>query len=330
MNYLREDAVFRWGMLWIVFAVLVCPVSARSEPPRRARLVLQWYAQAQFAGYFVAQEKGFYTKRGVDLRIVPGGADVLPSDYIDSGKAEFGTMFLSAAIEKRGAGVKLVNIGQIVQQSALMLVARKSSGITGLPDLEGARIGMWGRQFQVQPRALFKRLGIKVDVVQQSPSFDLFMRGGLDAVSAMWYNEYHTLMSYGLDPDEMVTFFFSELDLDFPEDGIYCLEKTWQNDPAMCRAVLEGSLEGWRYAFAHPDEALEIVLKRMRKQKVRANRSHQRWMLARMKDIILDGAPQPIGVLRRGDFERTKATLLSNGFIWAAPEYKQFYKGPTQ
>jgi NitT/TauT family transport system substrate-binding protein len=128
----------------------------------------------------------------------------------------------------------------------------------------------------------------------------------------------------------MVTFFFSDLDLDFPEDGIYCLEKTWEQDPAMCRAVLEGSLEGWRYAFAHPDEALEIVITRMKQQKVCANRAHQRWMLARMRDIILDGSSVPRGVLRRGDYERTKATLLGNGFIWAAPEYTEFYKGPAQ
>ncbi|KAB1441283.1 ABC transporter substrate-binding protein [Pseudodesulfovibrio senegalensis] len=322
--------MFRLGLLWTLAVVLVFPALAHAQKPRRAKLVLQWYAQAQFAGYLVAEEKGFYTKRGVDLKVVPGGADVMVSDCIASGKADFGTMFLSTAIERRGAGMKLVNIGQIVQQSALMLVARKDSGIEGLPDLEGARIGMWGRQFQLQPRALFKRLGISVDVVQQSPSFDLFMRGGLDAVSAMWYNEYHTLMSYGLDPDEMVTFFFSDLDLDFPEDGIYCLEKTWEQDPAMCRAVLEGSLEGWRYAFAHPDEALEIVITRMKQQKVCANRAHQRWMLARMRDIILDGSSVPRGVLRRGDYERTKATLLGNGFIWAAPEYTEFYKGPAQ
>lgn len=300
--------------------VLVLATTCQAAP---ARLVLHWLPQAQFAGYLVAEEKGFYAKRGVDLTIVPGGPDVNSTHHLAEGKAEFATMFLSTAIA-RSPETDLVHIGQVVHQSALMLVTRKASDIRTLQDLNGRRVGMWGKDFQIQPKALFQRLGIRVQVVEQAPSMDLFMRSGLDAVSAMWYNEYHTLMSYGLDQDDMVTFFFRDLDLNFPEDGLYCLRATWQRDPATARAVVEGSMEGWAYAFAHPEEALDMVIRRMKEYRVKANRAHQRWMLARMRDIILAGEPRPDPELTRSDYERTAAVLVEQGFAATAPGYADF------
>jgi len=286
------------------------------------RLVLHWLPQAQFAGYLMAEEKGFYAARGLDLKILPGGPDVNVSQHLADGGAEFATMFLSTAVE-RSATLDLVHIGQIVHQSALMLVASRDSDIRALTDLHGRRVGMWGPDFQIQPRALFKRLGIEVTVVEQAPSMDLFMRGGLDAVSAMWYNEYHTLMSYGLEEKDMVTFFFRDLDLNFPEDGLYCLRATYERDPAAARAVAQATLDGWAYAFAHPEETLDVVIRRMKEHRVKANRAHQRWMLARMQDIVLAGA-EPSLILNRADFERTAAILREQGFAPDPPDYEDF------
>ena len=308
----------------IALFVLLAHGPAQAEP---LRLILHWLPQAQFAGYLVAEEKGFYARRGVELTILPGGPDVSPSQYLAEGKAEFATMFLSTAIERQ-ATLDLVHIGQIAHQSALMLVARRDSGIREIADLRGRRVGMWGPDFQIQPRALFQRLGIEIEVVEQAPSMDLFMRGGLDAVSAMWYNEYHTLMSYGLDEKDMVVFFFRDLDLDFPEDGLYCLRSTFDRAPEVARAVTEASLEGWAHAFAHPEETLDLVLRRMKEHKVQANRAHQRWMLARMRDIVLAGQAAPSPVLSRADYERTAVILEQQGFVAAAPDHADFVMEP--
>jgi NitT/TauT family transport system substrate-binding protein len=290
------------------------------------RLVLHWLPQAQFAGYLMAEEKGFYAARGVDLQVVPGGPDVNVSQHLADARAKFATMFLSTAIE-RSAAMDLVHVGQIVHQSALMLVASRDSDIRSLTDLGGRRVGMWGPDFQIQPRALFKRLGIEVTVIEQAPSMDLFMRGGLDAVSAMWYNEYHTLMSYGLEEKDMVAFFFRDLDLNFPEDGLYCLRGTYERDPAAARAVARATLDGWAYAFAHPEETLDVVIRRMKEHRVKANRAHQRWMLARMQDIVLAGG-EPSLVLNRADFERTAAILREQGFAPDPPNYEDFVMEP--
>ena len=307
-------------LLTILLGLALCPPAwAKNQ-----RLVLHWQPQAQFAGYLMAEEKGFYAARGVDLTIIPGGPDVSPTQMLEDGRADFATLFLSTAITRRGEGMDLAHIGQIVHQSALMLLARRDSDIRRLEDLNGRRVGMWGPDFQIQPRALFQRLGIEVQVVEQAPSMDLFMRGGLDAVSAMWYNEYHTLMSYGLEEKDMKAFFFRDLELNFPEDGLYCLRQTFKNDPATARAVAQATLDGWAYVFAHPEEALELVIRRMKEHKIRANRAHQRWMLARMRDIIETGNPALRLTLAREDYERTARVLRDQGFIGDIPDYGDF------
>jgi len=313
--------------------VILCGLAAtpaRAGEPVRASLVLQWQPQAQFAGYYVAQAKGFYREAGVDLNIIPGGPDVVASRLLSSGQAQFATMFLATGIERRAEGLPLVNLAQLVQRSALMLITRACSNIREPKDLDGKRVGLWDNEFQLQPRALFQRLGIHPVIVPQSSTLSLFLRGGVDAASGMWYNEYHALLASGLDPGDMRVFFFRDMDLNFPEDGIYTLEKTLAADPALCRAVTAASLRGWEYAFAHPEEAVDLVLARRREAHLPTNRAHQRFMLARMRDVILgqesDHVP-PLGVLARADFDRVAETLVRQGFLHARPTFGDFYKG---
>jgi len=303
---------------------------AMAAEPVRAALVLQWQPQAQFAGYYVAQAKGFYREAGVDLSIIPGGPDVVASRLLTSGQAQFATMFLATGIERRAEGLPLVNLAQLVQRSALMLFVHAGSNIREPKDLDGKRVGLWDNEFQLQPRALFQRLGVHPVIVPQSNTLSLFLRGGVDAASGMWYNEYHTLLASGLDPEELRVFFYRDMDLNFPEDGLYALEKTLAADPALCRAVAQASLRGWEYAFAHPEEALDVVQTRQREAHLPTNRAHQRFMLARMRDVILGQAADhvpPLGVLSRADFDRVAETLTRQGLLHARPSFADFYKG---
>jgi len=309
----------------------ICLFATTAVAGTPVRLALQWYPQTQFAGYYMALEKGIYAQHGLDVTILPGDADCDPIDRVASGKADFCTTFLSSAIRRRAEGVPLVNVGQIVQRSALMLVTRKGSGIKTIKDLNGARVGTWGGDFQLQPKALFQRENLDVTFVRQSPSFELFMRGGLDAALAMWYNEYHTLLAYGLNSDEMQTFFFSDLDLNEPEDGIYCTESTLKASPETAAALVRASAEGWEYAFAHPEETVRTLLSIMKQAKIRANKAHQTWMLSRMQNIILkEGQNRLDTSLNYNDFEGTKKMLFDTGFIDTDIAYGDFYKGAAQ
>ncbi|OGP74030.1 MAG: ABC transporter substrate-binding protein [Deltaproteobacteria bacterium RBG_13_58_19] len=286
----------------------------------------QWVPQAQFAGYYVAYEKGFYRERHLDVKILRGGPDFPPSELLKTGQVDFGTMFLTTGIANRAKGFKLINVAQIVQRSALMLVAKKSSGITAPEDLQGKKVGLWGAEFQILPRAFFQQYRLAVKTIPQGATINLFLRGGVDAASAMWYNEYHQIIAAGLNPEELTTFLLSDYGLKFPEDGIYCLEETFKKDPDRCVAFVQATIQGWKYAFAHPDEALDIVMKYVTAANVATNRVHQRWMLERMQDIIQPpGAHLPLGSLEQETYYQVATELKNNGLIQQIPDFSRFF-----
>jgi NitT/TauT family transport system substrate-binding protein len=303
------------------------PAFASAGSLKKASFIPQWVPQAQFAGYYVALEKGIYKRHGIELTILSGGPHNPSLDLLKDGKANFATLWLSSGIQARSQGIRLVNIGQMVQRSALMLVAKKSSGIRSPQDLNGRKVGLWGPVFQVQPRAFFKQYNLEVNVVPQSYSVNLFLRGGVDAASAMLYNEYHTLYSAGIDFDELTAFRFHDHGLNFPEDGIYVMETLLRRDPELCRAFVKASIEGWEQAFLHPQETLDMVMKNLKREYIPATRVHQKWMLERMKDLMVsDDGKMPMGALLPEDYDRVAVGLHTNGLIGRIPDLATFYR----
>ena len=310
-------------ILSVLSALAVSP--ARGAELRSASFIPHWLPQAQFAGYYMAQEKGLYKKRGIDLKVLRGGPEYPPSETIARGKVTFASTFLTSALELRSRGVRLVNIGQLVQRSGFILVTKKASGINSPGDLNGKKVGIWNA-FRLQPEAFFRKYGIEVKPVEQGATMNLFLRDGVVAASAMWYNEYHTLLNAGLNEEDLKPFFFDRHGLNFPEDGIYCLEDTVRQNIDLCRGFVRASLEGWEYAFANPEETLDVVMRHVRKANVGTNRVHQRWMLARMKDIILPpGGDTALGVLRRADYLRVAGEMQRSGLIKEIPPYGGMY-----
>lgn len=312
----------------LMVLLLTAPLAATSAAAGdQVSFIPQWTPQSQFAGYYVAHDKGFYAARGLDVKILRGGPDFPPSELLSAGKADFGTMFLTTAVVKRAQGVKIINIGQIVQRSALMLVARKSSGINVPADMNGKKVALWGEEFQIQPRAFFQQQHLAVKILQQGTTMNLFLRGGVEVASAMWYNEYYRIIQAGIDPEELTTFLLADYGLKFPEDGIYCLESTFQKDPGRCINFVQASIDGWKYAFAHPDEALDIVMKYVNAANLPTNRPQQQWMLARMADIIQPpGAAIPMGCLEEETYNQVARELKNNGFIEKIPDFHRFYR----
>src|SRR5262245_20437533 len=131
----------------------------------KVSLLPQWIPQAQFAGYMVALEKGFYRDAGIDLTLLRGGSQFSPLELLQQEKCTFATSWLSTAIQQRSAGAKVLNLAQIIQRSALMLIARKSSGIKVPGDLQGRKVALWGGDFRIQPVALFTRDHLNVQII---------------------------------------------------------------------------------------------------------------------------------------------------------------------
>ena len=328
----RQDP---WGKvsalaaLCLVFVLAVAMPAYGEDALKKVSFVPLWSPQAQFAGYYVAYEEGIYKRHGLDVQIIQGGAHKPSSELLEKGEADIATIWLSTALQKRSHGVKVVNIAQIVQRSSLMLIAKKARGIKRPEDLEGKKVGLWGDDFRIQPMAFFKKYKVTPKIVPQSYSVNLFLRDGVDAASAMWYNEFHTILNAGINADELTTFFYSDYGLNFPEDGIYVMEETLKKDPAAACAFVKASIEGWNFAFEHPDRAIDIVLKYMTAANVPANRVHQKWMLERMKDVIMprEKSGAVPGILRKEDYERVGKELKGAGLIGDVPDISTFAFG---
>ena len=322
MRLLRQVAS---GLLGTLLALAAVAAEPQPPPANRVTLMPLWSPQAQFAGYYVGIEKGIYARHGIDVALLPAGPGFSPADALSSGKADFAVLWLTTAMQRRDQGLPLVNLAQMVQRSSMMLVSKRSSGIRTIADMNGRKVGLWGGDLSIPVYALFEREHITVREVPQGITVNLFLRGGIDVASAMWYNEYHTLLISGVDPDELNTIFIADEGLKYPEDGIYALDSTVRARPAITAAFVRASLEAWQYAFDHPDETLDIVIRRMREARLPANRVHQQWMLDRMRDLMQPAsADTPRGQLTRADYLAVAESMKRERLIRGYPPFEEF------
>lgn len=314
-------------MLMMLFAAASpCSLLAASNLQlKKASLLPLWSPQSQFAGYYVAFDKGIYARHGIDLTIIKGGPGQSPAGSLQKGEVDFAVLWLTTALQHRNSGTQLVNVSQLIRKSSMMLISRKRSGIRRLEDMNGKRVGLWSGDLSIPPRTLFASRGIRVLEIPQSGTVNLFLRGGVDVTSAMWYNEYHVLLNSGVDPDQMNTVFLQDEGMNFPEDGLYTLESTVKKDPELVNEFVNASMEGWQYAFAHPEEALDIVIKYMRQAQLPANRMHQKWMLERMRDLMFSSKNKSsFGTLDKQDYEAVGRAMVHDGLIQDYPDYAAF------
>lgn len=320
-NYARPRLIL--AVLLLSSGIALQAADTEADP---AVFVPQWEPQAQFAGYYIAAEKGFYARAGLAVTVLRGGPDQPIGRLLKEGRADFATTFLASALKQRSVeGLPLVNIGQMVQRSSLLLVARKSSGIHSPANLNGKTVSLWP-DFAVQPKALFRKFGVNPRILPQGATINLFLHAAVDAASAMWYNEYHVLINSGMEPNDLTVFFYDQFGLNFPEDGIYCLAPTLKQNPEFCRRFVQTSVAGWQYAFQHPEEALDIVMRQVAAANRPTNRVHQRWMLNRMKDIMQPPGAPPIGTLKESDYLRVAQEMKNAGQIDTFPAWKEFYE----
>ncbi|BDA85955.1 nitrate ABC transporter substrate-binding protein [Aureimonas sp. SA4125] len=241
--------------------------AARAADP--LTLQLKWVAQAQFAGYFVAKEKGYYDEAGLDVTIKPGGPDVAPAQVLAGGGADVIIDWMPSALAAREKGLPLVNIAQPFAKSGLMLTCRKETGIASPADFKGKTLGVWFSGNEYPFLSWMSKLGLKTDggpegvtVIKQGFNVDPLIQKQADCISTMTYNEYGQVLDAGLKPEDLVVFKYEEQGVATLEDGLYTLESTLQ-DPAnvdkLARFV-SASMKGWQYAGEHPDEAAEIVI----------------------------------------------------------------------
>ena len=285
-------------------------------------LQLQWVTQAQFAGYYVALDKGWYKDEGIDLSIIPGGPDQLPVDLIASGTRDFATTLLADLAVAVQNGKPVIGIAQIQQKNGLLLITRKSSGIQTPKDFAGKKVGVWVGSWEAQFDALIAQQDItKQDfsLVNQGYSMDAFIKGDLDVASAMVYNEYQVVLESGIKSEELNILDYANYGLDFPGDTLFTSKTLAEKNPDLCIRMIRASLKGWQYAIEHPDEAAAIVLK-YDKTGVQ-NSQHQLAMMTEIAKLVQIEERQ-LGHSDDTALQRTIDTLLQYGVLKSAVQAK--------
>jgi len=289
-------------------------------------LQLKWVTQGQFAGYYVAQEKGFYKDLDLNVTIKPGGPDIAPPQVIAGGGADVVVDWMPSALASREKGVALVNIAQPFKRSGMMLTCRKETGIESPEDFRGKTLGVWFFGNEYPFLSWMSKLGIPteggddgVTVLKQGFNVDPLLQKQADCISTMTYNEYWQVIDAGLTPEELIVFKYEEQGVSTMEDGLYVLEKNLADEAfvdKMARFVA-ASMKGWAYARDHADEAAEIVLEN--DATGAQTEKHQQRMVAEINKLT-EGSD---GKLDEADYQRTVDTLMSGGsdpVISKAPE----------
>jgi NitT/TauT family transport system substrate-binding protein len=329
MKLLRNFSDFPFFIRWIVSLLLLAvSTSAFALDSSLPKLTFtpQWLPQAQFSGYYMALEKGFYEAAGIDVSIVHPSASIMATERLKEHQADIISLFLVTGLTECSQGTPLVNISQLSQNSGLLFIAKKSSHIEHLEDLDGRRIGIWKSGFDEVPKMLFKDNNYHVRWVPLLSSINMFLAGGVDAMTVMSYNEYDQIINSGLNPDELSVFPCSDYGYNIPEDGIYCLQDTLKNRRKDLEAFVRATHQGWEYAREHREETLKVVLSLMKDAHVATNYAHQAWMLDKVLELQDPGTKNvTLGQLSNADFSKTQRILLDGGYISHPLFYKDFH-----
>lgn len=306
------------------------PVNENCETVDEVTVVLQWVAQAQFAGYFAAADQGYYADQCLDVTIQEGGTNVVPQQVLASGNAEFAVSHVVKSMASREEGADIVNISQIFQRGAYLEVAWADSGIEELQDFRGKKVGSWGAGNDLTLRAALEGEGVDFDqdfeVVQQPFDMSLLLNREADVVQAKTYNEYAQLLET-VDPDtgELYTeddfsvINLQDLGYQTLEDGIYT-RGDWIEDEEnaeLASRFLAATYQGWAFCREDAEECVDSVLERGSA----LGATHQTWMMNEVNKLIWPNpSGEPVGTVDVADWDQTVEIARGGGVLNSEPD----------
>ena len=303
--------------LTIATGILLGGLAAGSaNAAEKVTIQLKWVTQAQFAGYYVAQAKGYYKDADLDVTILPGGPDIAPPQVITGGGADVIVDWMPSALAAREKGVPLVNISQPFKKSGLELTCRAETGIKKPIDLKNRTVGVWFSGNEYPFLSWMSKLKIKTDgspggvkMLKQGFNVDPLIQKQADCISTMTYNEYWQVIDAGYKPNQLVVFKYEDEGVATLEDGLYVLEGKLADGNFVNRMAkfVKASMKGWDYARKNVDDATKIVL--AADTTGAQTEKHQKRMMGEIAKLLDTGD----GKLNPADYDRTVSELLSGG-----------------
>ena len=267
----------------------------------------QWTAQAQFAGYYVAKEKGFYKQAGLDVDIVHPSITQPAISRVRNNESQATTLGLCQALEVIDDGIPMVNILQTSMNTSLVLVSRKDVDPLKQP---GMKVGIWSTGFGQLAICMSIKEHLNYEWVRFASNVNLFVSGAIDATLVMSYNEYYQLAQAGVKLTERNVYRFSDHDYNVQEDGLYMTKAYYDEHRDEARRFAEASKKGWEWAVAHPDETLDIVMDYVRREHIGTNRVLQKLMLAEVLNLLVDRESKKREYRLRPDMVKKASQLM--------------------
>lgn len=303
----------------MILAILALAVPASGQD--RFVFGTQWSAQAQFAGYYVAYENGFYAEEGLDVEIRHPFSTQTAESRVRSGECDAIMLPLSEALMLVDKGLPLVNVLQTSMNSAYMLISRYGSDPL---TLKNAKVITWRAGYCQIPMCMAKKEQLDYQWVEASNSVNIFFSGAVDATIAMSYNEYYQILQSGLMPPEKGIYRFSEHGYNIQDDGVYAIQASYRKDPERFERFARASRRGWEWAAEHPEETLDIVMKYVKSFRIPTNRVMQKLMLDEILRLQLDQDSghrdfrlRPDMVMKAGEL------MLDAGFLTRSITYEE-------
>ena len=302
------------------------------------KLQLQWFIQAQFAGYFAAIDQGYYAAQCLDVTIVEGGVDIVPQQQLADGAVDFALSWVPKALASREAGADIVNIAQVFQRSGTLQVSFKDAGITSPADFAGKKIGNWGYGNEFEIFAALTKAGLDpaadVELVQQQFDMAALLAGDIDAAEAMTYNEYAQVLE-AVNPDTGKLYTADDFNVvSYEDEGVGMLQDAiWASGARLAdeayRATavkfVAASIQGWAYCRDNAQACADIVVSKGSK----LGASHQLWQMNEVNKLIWPAAGGA-GMIDSAAWDRTAKlaqetkNLEGSTVLTAAPDAEAY------
>lgn len=290
----------------------------------KVTLQLKWLPQSQFMGYYVADAKGYYKDEGIDITLLPGGSDIIPEQQVFTGVADIGVTWVSSLLKYDEKGWGFIEVAQVFQKSAMLLVSKAETGIKSGKDLAGKKIGSWFGGNEYELYALIESVGLNKDkdlkMVQQDFTMDQVKKGDIDAASAMTYNEYGLLLESGYTKDKLNVIDMNDAGVAMLEDCLFVTKKWAQKNPDLLVRFLRASIKGWADAAKDPEAAGKLVYDVDKSVSL----AHQTYMAKEVAKLVVPAgfAAAKIGYIDPATFKQTADYAQKYGLLIKAADTK--------
>ena len=296
----------------IILSIILSLLSVATYAQDDIVFTPQWTAQAQFAGYYVAEAKGFYREAGVKVRIEHPSVTQPAMARLRSGECQATTLQLCQALEIVDAGVPLVNILQTSMNNAMVIVSARDKDPLSQ---KGARVGIWSVGFGQLAICMSIKDHLDYQWVRIAQGVNLFVAGAFDATLAMSYNEYYQLIQAGMNISDKAVYRFCDHGYNVQEDGVYMTREYYQTHRQQARKFAEASRRGWEWAAQHPGEALDIVMQYVDRDRIATNRTLQRLMLKEVLRLQVDRESKKREFRLRPDMVKLASRLMVDNMM---------------